>query len=363
MERLETEAGPRSPAPDLLATARALLGRGGLPDERALVVAKVLLEGDLLGHTTHGLDLLPRYLQELDEGRMARTGDPDTLRDAGGALTWDGRHLPGPWLVEEAIGTARERLAQPSLGTVVIPPSPHIRRPPAYLKPVTDQGLIILLTCSDPSASGVTPYGGVAPRITPNPIAAGFPTEAGPVLIDVSTSTTSNAMPRRLFEEGARLPGLWLVDADGRPSDDPTILFGERPGAVMPLGGFDLGYKGFALALLVEALTSGLAGHGRADQPREWGASVFVQLIDPERFAGRAAFERQTTSLAQLCRTAPVAPGWPAVRLPGEAALARRARQLQDRVALYPGGLPALAPRSERLGRGLPTPAPMPPLR
>jgi hypothetical protein len=67
------------------------------------------------------------------------------------------------------------------------------------------------------------------------------------VLIDVSTSTTSNAMPRRLFEEGARLPGLWLVDADGRPSDDPTVLFGERPGAVMPLGGFDLGYKGFAL--------------------------------------------------------------------------------------------------------------------
>jgi L-lactate dehydrogenase len=354
--RLETEAGARYRAPDLLAWARALLGRGGLPDDRALAVARVLLEGDLLGHTTHGLDLLPRYLQELDEGRMARTGEPETLSDSGGALTWDGRHLPGPWLVEKAIGAARERLGQHSLVTVVIRRSHHIGCLQAYLKPVTDEGLVILLTCSDPSASGVAPYGGVAPRITPNPIAAGFPTEAGPVLIDVSMSTTSNAMPRRLFEEGARLPGPWLVDADGRPSDDPAILFGERPGAVMPLGGFDLGYKGFALALLVEALTSGLAGHGRADQPREWGASVFLQLIDPGRFAGRAAFERQTTWLAQLCRTTPVAPGQPAVRLPGEAALERRARQLEDGVALYPSVLPALARWSERLRVPLPTP-------
>src|SRR5260370_17741362 len=193
---------------------------------------------------------------------MARTGDPETLSDSGAAFTGDGRHLPGPWLVEEAIGAARERLAQHSLVTVVIRRRHHIGCLQAYLKPVTDQGLIILLTCSDPSASGVTPYGAVAPRITPNPIAAGFPTEAGPVLIDVSTSTTSNAMPRRLFEEGARLPGLWLVDADGRPSDDPTILFGERPGAGMPPGGFDFGYKGFALPLLLEALPSGLAAPG-----------------------------------------------------------------------------------------------------
>src|SRR5258708_511542 len=213
MERLETEAGARYRAPDLVAWARALLGRGGLPDERALVVARVLLEGDLLGHTTHGLDLLPRYLQELDEGRMARTGDPETLSDSGAALTWDGRRLPGPWLVEEAIGAARERLGQHPLVTVVIRRSHHIGCLQAYLKPVTDQGLMILLTCSDPSAGGVTPYGGVAPRITPNPIAAGFPTEAGAVLIDVSMSTTSNALPPRLFEESTPLPRPRLVDS------------------------------------------------------------------------------------------------------------------------------------------------------
>ena len=85
------------------------------------------------------------------------------------------------------------------------------------------------------------------------------------MLLDVSMSTTTNAMTKRLYDEGGRLPGPWLVDADGRATDDPGVLFGEPKGALLPLGGQDLGHKGFALALLVEALTSGLAGHGRAD--------------------------------------------------------------------------------------------------
>jgi L-lactate dehydrogenase len=174
------------------------------------------------------------------------------------------------------------------------------------------------------------------------------------VLIDVSMSTTTNAMSKRVFDEGGRLPGPWLVDADGRPSDDPAVLYGDRPGAVLPLGGLDLGHKGFALALLVEALTSALAGHGRADEPKQWGASVFLQLIDPERFGGRAAFVRETSRLAELCRSTPAALGRPPVRLPGAGALQARTRQLQDGVELHPRILPALVPWAARLGVGLP---------
>jgi L-lactate dehydrogenase len=320
------------------------------------VVAEVLLEADLLGHTTHGLDMLAAYLRELDAGTMARSGEPETLSDQGSALTWDGRYLPGPWLVKRAIEAAQARLAQHPVATVVIRRSHHIGCLQAYLTPVADQGLVILLTCSDPSAGGVAPHGGVASRITPNPIAAGFPTDGDPVLIDVSMSTTTNAMTRRAYEAGERLPGPWLIDADGRPTDDPAVLFGERPGATLPLGGLDLGHKGFALALLVEALTSGLAGYGRADEPKRWGASVFLQLLDPERFAGLDCFVRETSRLAKLCRTTPVMPGAPAVRLPGERALARRALQLRDGVELHPTVMGKLAPWADRLRIALPPP-------
>jgi LDH2 family malate/lactate/ureidoglycolate dehydrogenase len=352
----ETVGHARYDADALRELAIRLLRAAGLADAASHAVAEVLLEGDLLGHTTHGLDLLSRYLRELDEGRMAKRGEPVTLQDRGSALTWDGGRLPGPWLVQRAIATARQRLASHASVTVVIRRSHHIGCLQAYLKPVADAGLVILLTCSDPANSGVAPHGGVAPRITPNPIAAGFPTAGDPVLLDVSMSTTTNAMTSRVFEAGERLPGRWLVDNQGRASDDPAVLRSDPPGALLPLGGLDLGHKGFALALLVEALTSGLAGHGRADEPKQWGASVFVQLIDPGAFGGRDAFVRETARLAEICRATPVLPGRPAVRLPGEAALARRAHQLREGVALHPGILPALRPWAERLCVPLPEP-------
>jgi LDH2 family malate/lactate/ureidoglycolate dehydrogenase len=348
-----TAPGDRYRAPDLLAFARTLLERAGLAHDRAQDVAEVLLEADLLGHTTHGLAMLPKYLRDLDEGRMAKVGDPVTLADHGAALTWDGGYLPGPWLIRRAIAFAQLRLGSHPVVTVAVRRSHHIGCLQVYLKPVTDAGLVIVLTCSDPSGGGVAPYGSVAPLITPNPIAAGFPTGGSPVLIDVSLSTTSNATTKRAADEGRRLPGPWLVDPEGHPTDDPAVLFAQPPGALLPLGGQDLGYKGFALALLVEALTSGLAGHGRADGPRNWGASVFLQLIDPEAFGGRAAFLRETTALAALCRNAPVAGDHPAVRLPGDGALARRAHQIEAGVDLHPSILPSLAPWAERYGVAL----------
>jgi L-lactate dehydrogenase len=340
---------------DLHLYATRLLQAAGLADDRAGVVAEVLLEADLLGHTTHGLALLALYLQEIEAGRMARSGMPQVLHDHGSALTWDGGYLPGPWLVTRAIAVASERLAEHPVVTLAIRRSHHIACLEAYLRPVAEAGRVILLASSDPSVSGVAPHGAVAPRITPNPIAAGFPTGGDPVLIDISMSTTTNAMTRRTFEAGERLPGPWLVDADGRPTDDPAVLFGERPGAILPLGGLDLGHKGFALGLLVEALTSALAGHGRADAPGQWGASVFLQILDPGRFGGLAAFERQAAAVAEVCRAAPVPPGAPAVRLPGAAALARRARALREGVVLHPTILPKLAPWAERFG--VPVPA------
>jgi L-lactate dehydrogenase len=144
------------------------------------------------------------------------------------------------------------------------------------------------------------------------------------------------------------------VDRDGHASDDPQILREGGGGSLLPLGGLELGYKGFGLALYVEAITSGLAGHGRADQTKRWGASVFLQLINPDMFGSREAFLRETTFLADSCRDTPVPPGKPTVRLPGQGALARRAAQLADGVDLYPTIMPALVPFAEQFRVPLP---------
>jgi LDH2 family malate/lactate/ureidoglycolate dehydrogenase len=334
----------------------ALLEAAGLPRARAHDVAEVLLEGDLLGHTTHGFAQLSGYLKSLTEGMMEKAGDPAVVADHGSALTWDGRYLPGPWLVREAIRVGRARLSQHPLVTVVLRRTHHIGCLQAYLQPVTDAGLMVLLSCSDPSTRTVAPHGGAAPRFSPNPIAIGIPTAGQPILIDISTSTTSNAYAQRVAAAGERLPGAWVVDRAGQATDDPKVLFDGGGGSLLPLGGVDLGHKGFALALFVEAMTSALAGHGRADDVKRWGASVFLQLIDPARFGGQQAFLRETSFLAQACVETPVGTGKPAVRMPGHGALARRAQQLAGGVALYPTIVPALAPWAEKLGVALPAP-------
>ena len=347
-------------ADELVLFASALLERGGMARDRARAMADVLVEGDLLGHDTHGLDQLAGYLEQMEAGLLSTSGDPEVIADMGACLTWDGHRLPGHWLVKQAIAEARHRILAHPIVTVVIGRGHHIGCLQAYLKPVTDAGLIILLMCSDPSLAGVAPHGGVAPRITPNPLAAGFPTEGDPILIDISSSTSTNAMNKRLAARGERLAGPWLVDADGHATDDPRVLTADRPGAMLPLGGIELGHKGFSLALIVEALTSGLAGHGRSERPQPWTASIFLQLIDPDAFGGRAAFSREMQYLVEVCHDTPVAPGHARVRLPGEGALACRRRQIRDGVQLHETIVPALTTWAERFGIGLPEPCVQP---
>lgn len=316
--------------------AAALLVKAGLNSERARVVGSILTEADLLGHTTHGLALLPMYLREVESGGMATNGEPAVIRDSGAAICWDGNYLPGPWLVHKAIALAQLRISEHPAVTVVIQKSHHIACLAAYLEPAARNGHIIILSCSDPMNKTVAPFGGLDPVYSPNPIAAGWPTQEDPVLFDISMSATANGLVAQKHKAGERLPHPWLLDAQGTPTDDPAAFFENPPATILPLGGLDTGYKGFALGLLVEALTNGLSGFGRSDEPKRWGASVFLQLLNPEAFGGLDFFKKEMTRLAQACLGSQPMPNGPGVRLPGSKALALKKVQLEQGIALLP---------------------------
>src|SRR5690606_2448599 len=141
-----------------------------------------------------------------------------------------------------------------------------------------------------------------------------------------------------------RGPHRWWLDALGQPTDDPGVLSENPPGTILPLGGLDAGHKGYGLALMVEALTGGLAGYGRADVVEGWGATVCVQLYDPQAFGGLGAFTWQTDALVQACHASPPRAPREPVRLPGERALERKREQTEHGVQLHPAVLPALKP-------------------
>ncbi len=327
-----------------------LLEAAGLDHEKAQAVADVLIEGDLMGHTTHGLQLLSPYLGEIQSGRMPVTGEYETVSKRAAVQTWDGRYLPGPWLILKAMEAAETMAHTCGTGTVVIRRSNHIACLAAYLKRATDKNLVIVIESSDPATKSVAPYGGLQATHTPNPIAVGYPTDSGPVLLDVSTSITTNGMVGRLHKQNSQLPFPWLKDHQGNATDQPSVLFDEPKGSIMPIGGLDHGHKGYALGLMVEALTSGLAGFGRVQKPSQWGASVMVQIMDPDAFGGLDAFKRETGALVDACRNNPVTEGSPPVRIPGERGLALHKRYMQEGVPLPDGVHEALVDWSARLG-------------
>ena len=341
---------------ELRAFAAALFTQAGMEAEKAAVVADVLVEGDLLGHDTHGLAHLPPYLDALASGDMRGAGEPELLNETPVVQTWNGHKLPGPWLVRRASDWASEAARTFGLGAVAIQRSGHIGCLAAYLQRIAERGQVLLLLSSDPSTASVAPWGGTRRIFTPNPIAAGWGQGGSSVMMDISMSITTNAMTARKRAEGSRFPAPTLLTAEGTPTDDPNAFFTEPGGTLLPLGGVQAGHKGAALGMLVEALTSGLAGYGRKDPSAGWGASLLVLVLDPARFGGAEAFAAESQWMADAVHGNPPVAGGEAPRLPGERGLARKAEQRFKGVALHPSIAPLLRARAEKAGIGFPAP-------
>ncbi len=347
---------PRFDADALTAFAMQLLQRLDVHDNIARDVAEVLVDGDLMGHSTHGLHLLASYLDELEGGRMRKAGDHIVVEQRAASALWDAQRLPGPWVTRRAFEAASAMARTQGTGTIVVRRSHHIACLAAYLPAITACGQMAILYCSDPNNKSVAPFGGVTPVFTPNPFAAGIPTSGDPILLDISASLTTNGLTGRLYEAGGKLPYAWLQDAQGNATDDPAVLFDDRNGTLLPLGGHDAGHKGFALALLVEALTAGLAGMGRADPKEGWGATVLAQVIEPSALGGLDAMRRQMDYIVAACHDATPREVGTRVRLPGERAQKLMRDQRAHGVALYPAIMPMLAMWAQKLGVDMPSP-------
>jgi len=328
--------------------AQHLLQAAGLDLAIAQVVSDTLVEGDLLGHDTHGLALLASYINEIESGGMKSSGSPIVLSDRPGAISWDGQRLPGPWLLDQAYKTLAPRARSLGVASLVIKRSHHIACLAVYLMRALQEGYLMVLASSDANSASVAPFGGTQAVFTPNPIAVGFPVEESGVMIDISASITTNGMTNRKYKAGEKFEHNWLMTSKGVPSNDPAVLFNQPPGTLLAVGGLDHGHKGYGLSLIVEALTAGLAGRGRVDPKEGWGATVHITLYDLKAFCGEAEFKRQMDYVAKLCKTnIPLDPNKP-VRLPGQAAFGKRDQQLKQGVRLHHSIAPSLKEADEK---------------
>jgi LDH2 family malate/lactate/ureidoglycolate dehydrogenase len=324
--------------------ARELFFSVGMDADKASTMAELLVLTDALGRRTHGLAMLPLYLAEIAKKTMTIRGEPEVINERGVVALWDGGYLPGQWMVARAIDWALPRAAEQGIAAVTVRRSHHIGCLAALCLRAVDKGFVAMIFNSDPAGARVAPYGGCEALFTPDPFAIGYPGTPNAVLVDICASITTTSMTRQKVAEGASFDQAWLLDHEGRPTKDPRVLEHSTPrGSLQLIGGLDHGHKGFGLALMVEALSQGLAGHGRADAPKRWGGNTFVQLIDPALFAGRDEFARLMDHFSARCRAnKPIDPAQP-VRMPGDSAARSLAGARQSGIAYDDATWSALA--------------------
>ena len=190
---------------------------------------------------------------------------------------------------------------------------------------------------------------------------------------------STEGVPEVVADHGAvltwdarRLPGPWIMLEALDAACERAQRFGigavavrrsHHIAALAPYArrvaerGMDAGHKGYGLALMVEAFTAGLAGHGRSDPGRRFGATLFVQVLDPRAFSGAQAFTGQMDWIAARCHENPLLDPARPLRLPGERGLALRREQLAGGVRLNARIVQALTKWAAQLD------VPLPPVR
>jgi ureidoglycolate dehydrogenase (NAD+) len=275
--------------------AAAVLIAAGTDPEAARSVADALTETSLRGVDSHGIRLLVHYAKVVQTGRINPKPRLTFTRTNGGTGVVDADngfgHHASYFAVEHAIALARES----GIAAVSVINSSHFGSAGCYVLPAAEQGYVALGVCN--SDSFVLPHDGIQPFHGTNPLAFAAPVNgARPFLMDMATSVIPWNRVQDLMNEGLSLPPDVAVNRDGMPTHVPA-----ESAALLPLGGINYGYKGAALASMVEVLSAVMTGMAHCSRllgmagpdfvtPRRLGH--FFIVIDPSRFVSSEGYNQ-----------------------------------------------------------------------
>ncbi len=343
----------RVDAHSLMEFATAIFVAKGVPADEAGQVAGSLVESNLCGHESHGVVRVTEYLDLLECGELHTEVSLDVITETAGLLACDANLGFGQVQMRRLIDRLEPMVCEAGVACATVRNCGHVGRLAEWVEEVARRGLASFLTVNDNGVLRcVAPPGGSEPCISTNPIAIGVPAIGEPMVVDVSTSVVANGKIRVAQISGEAAPDGWLLDADGRPTNDPNTRFGEVPGSILPMGG----YKGFGLGLFFDMLVGGLSGGHCPPAPDGTVECNNVLLIafDPERFHGLDAFQAEAKRLTDSIRASRRQEGVEKIRLPGDRSQQTRSERLRDGVPLDRGTWSELCRAGQALGVAAP---------
>jgi uncharacterized oxidoreductase len=313
-----TSSGVRVAPSALRAAVRAIIECGGSGGREAALVAEQLVEANLTGHDSHGVGMVPRYVEALAEGGLRVNQQLRVVTDAGALLMLDGNCGYGQVMAFEAMDLGIERAAAHGVAVVGLANSHHIGRIGHWAEQCVAAGLVSIHFVNVISKPVVAPFGGRDARFVTNPFCVGIPMPNGePFLLDFATSRIAMGKVRVAFNKGEQVKPDTLLDARGEPTCDPAALFAEPSGAILAFGE----HKGYGMAVACEILGGALAGgltlHERPSH-RAIINNMLTFIVDPGRLGTAERLAQEAMAFAEWVRASPPMADVDRVRLAGD---------------------------------------------
>jgi LDH2 family malate/lactate/ureidoglycolate dehydrogenase len=339
------------PAPILTRFATDIFHAAGVSADRSAAAAESLIASNLRGVDSHGLQLLPFYIEQILAGEMDPKADGRVVSESACCLVFDAQNALGQWVAESCCGHAIRLARTHGAGVVVARESNHFGAAAWWAQKMRGAGQIGLVFCN--ASPIVPPWQGREGRIGTNPICMSVP---GPWLLDMATTTVAAGKIFKAFINGKpEIPAGWAFDSHGVPTTDTKAAY--HKGMLMPLGG----YKGSGLGLMVEILCSVLSGGAMANEVggirirgRHNRCSQCFIAIDIARFMPVEEFTARMEELVRLIKGTPAAPGYDEVLVAGDSEWRTEAERLRHGIPIEQGNWDLLVKAAGKLGVDVP---------
>jgi uncharacterized oxidoreductase len=305
---------------DLRQIATDIFFAAGSELAEAQIVADHLVTANLVGHESHGVIRIAKYVDWVRAGQVLPNRHASIAVDRSAAVLLDGEFGFGQVIGKEAMDLLAGRVTAHGFAVVAIRNSGHLGRIGAWAEQIAEAGFVSVHFVNT-SGFGilVAPHGGRDRRFSANPIAAGAPVPGRPpVVLDIATSIIAEGKIQVARNKGEELPSGMILDGQGQPTNDPDAFYAAPPGAILPFGK----HKGSGLSLFCEILAGSLTG-GFASHPESPTAGRLVNnmtsiAFDPAVFAGYSFFRDDIERLVAWTKASPPLESGGSVLLPGE---------------------------------------------
>ncbi|HSH90519.1 MAG TPA: malate/lactate/ureidoglycolate dehydrogenase [Ramlibacter sp.] len=324
----------------LRAQVAAIIAAAGSSTTEAKTVADNLVLANLMGHDSHGVGMVPRYVDAvLERGLNPNSGAKVNL-DAGSLLALDGQRGYGQVVGEQAMTRAIARAQELGSCIMTLANSHHLGRIGHFAEMATSRGLVSIHFVNVQSRPVVAPWGGGDGRFGTNPCCIGIPLKGRPpFVLDFATSRVAQGKMRVAHNEGRKIDPGYLIDEKGQPTTDPGVVVVAQAngllGALMTFGE----HKGYGLAVACELLGGALTGTGTWHHPTDPARRNVINgmltiLIDPQKLGTQPVFEQEAAAFVAWLKQSPAGGGSQGVLVAGEPERAAKAKREKEGFAV-----------------------------